>query len=62
MWTPFQNEHLFGGTGYFWLHGRTGYQYKYTEEDLKNLKKTCIANPLTHCVFDNASIDKDGSH
>jgi len=35
---------------------------KYTEEYLKNLKKSCVANPLTDCVFDNVSMEKDASH
>jgi len=36
---PFKNEPLPGKVGYFRLHGKTGYRYKYTDSDLEELKK-----------------------
>ena len=31
---PFQSDSVYGNCFYWRLHGRTGYQYRYTEEDL----------------------------
>jgi len=36
---PFKNEPFPGKIGYFRLHGKTGYRYKYTDSDLEKLKK-----------------------
>ncbi|KPL02865.1 MAG: hypothetical protein AMJ73_08070 [candidate division Zixibacteria bacterium SM1_73] len=36
---PFGNEPLPCKIGYFRLHGKTGYRYKYTDSDLEELKK-----------------------
>ena len=36
---PFKNEPLPCKIGYFRLHGKTGYRYKYTDSDLEELKK-----------------------
>ena len=35
---PFQSAPLFGDSLYWRLHGRTGYRYRYTEEDLIELE------------------------
>ncbi len=47
------------GLGYFRLHGRTGYRYKYTDRDLRELLK--LAGSLRPCYvhFNNISILED---
>ena len=35
---PFQSDPAYGNTLYWRLHGRTGYRYRYTEEDLTELE------------------------
>jgi uncharacterized protein YecE (DUF72 family) len=36
---PFKNKPFSGKIGYFRLHGKTGYRYKYSDSDLEKLKK-----------------------
>jgi uncharacterized protein YecE (DUF72 family) len=37
---PFKDKFLYGQVRYFRLHGKTGYRYRYTEQDLELLKKS----------------------
>jgi uncharacterized protein YecE (DUF72 family) len=37
---PFQSEPAYGRELYWRLHGRTGYRYRYTEQDLAELEET----------------------
>jgi uncharacterized protein YecE (DUF72 family) len=42
---PFKNISFPGEIGYFRLHGKTGYRYKYTDSDLEELAKI-VRSPL----------------
>ena len=42
---------------YFRLHGRTGYRYRYTDEDLHRLRTWCTAG--TYCLFNNMTMAED---
>jgi uncharacterized protein YecE (DUF72 family) len=55
---PFKNEPFPGKLGYFRLHGKTGYRYRYTDSDLGELRKTVSSSlrrdlPLTQKSFDS---------
>lgn len=56
---PFQMKPVTQKTGYFRLHGRTGYRYRYTAEDLSDLSKmTCLHQPA-YVLFNNLSMWDD---
>jgi uncharacterized protein YecE (DUF72 family) len=50
---PFKNTPYPQKIGYLRLHGRGGYRYKYTNSDLKELKKICGRFPEVYCMFNN---------
>ena len=50
---PFQRLPTWGEPAYFRLHGRTGYRYHYTDEDLLQLKTWCEQYPEVYCLFNN---------
>jgi len=54
---PFKSEPVFGDTLYWRLHGRTGYRYRYTDEDLMELRArlNARANPgkPNYIMFNN---------
>lgn len=53
---PFQSDPVYGDALYWRLHGRTGYQYRYTEDDLAELQlKLCAYShlPGPHFVMFN---------
>lgn len=56
---PFKNKPLYGEINYFRLHGRTGYRYRYTENDLNELKDKCASRPLSYCLFNNVPMFED---
>ena len=53
---PFQRLPVTGGLAYFRLHGRTGYSYRFTEEDLLWLKEQCEPFGEVYCLFNNVSM------
>ena len=55
---PFKNEALFGDMDYFRLHGIGGYQYTYTDDELKELKKKTGRKPA-YVMFNNTSMKED---
>ncbi len=55
---PFVHRPVRGGTHYYRLHGRTGYRYRYTDEDLQELATFCTAR-TTYCLFNNVSMWED---
>jgi len=50
---PFQRLPVTGGLAYFRLHGKTGYSYRFTEEDLIWLKGQCEPFSEVYCLFNN---------
>jgi len=56
---PFKNPSVHGVPAYFRLHGRTGYRYRYTDDDLLQLKEWCEAHPEVYCLFNNVTMWDD---
>jgi len=56
---PFPQHPTTPGLGYFRLHGRTGYRYRYTEADLQALLKMARAFVQCSVLFNNISMLKD---
>ena len=55
---PFKNVQLHGNVNYFRLHGKTGYRYEYTDEDLQEMSRM-IDRDTAYCMFNNISMDDD---
>ena len=55
---PFQNAQLHGEMNYFRLHGKTGYRYEYSDEDLAELLEM-VNRDTAFCMFNNISMDDD---
>ncbi len=55
---PFKRESVFGQFQYFRLHGKRGYSYRYSDEELKELKEWCKRKP-TYCLFNNVYMWED---
>jgi uncharacterized protein YecE (DUF72 family) len=53
---PLQRPSVWGERAYFRLHGRTGYRYRYTDEDLDQLLEWCRLYPEGCCLFNNISM------
>ncbi len=53
---PFQRMPVTGGLAYFRLHGKTGYNYRFTEEDLLWLREQCEPFSEVYCLFNNVSM------
>jgi uncharacterized protein YecE (DUF72 family) len=56
---PFQQQPIAAGLGYFRLHGRTGYRYRYTDGDLKRLLELARSRPACYVFFNNISMLED---
>jgi uncharacterized protein YecE (DUF72 family) len=56
---PFHSAPCTSGVRYFRLHGRTGYRYRYTDEDLRCLLNWCV-EPC-YCLFNNITMLDDGA-
>jgi uncharacterized protein YecE (DUF72 family) len=62
---PFKNEPFACKTGYFRLHGKTGYRYKYTDSDLGELAKKAQSSlrkkdyNLVYFMFNNVYMFED---
>ena len=57
---PFQRLPVTPRLAYFRLHGRTGYRYRYTDEDLECLLGWCRRFDEVYCLFNNVSMWEDG--
>ena len=57
---PFKQKPVYGKINYFRLHGRPKYDlhYKYTDQDLFQLKKFCDRN-MNYVLFNNLSMFED---
>jgi len=54
---PFKSDPPSLGPRYFRLHGLTGYPYRFTGNDLEDLKGKCSED--CYCLFDNVSMKGD---
>ncbi|MDR7595090.1 MAG: DUF72 domain-containing protein [Armatimonadota bacterium] len=54
---PFVARSVFGHFRYYRLHGRGGYRYRYTEEDLRELRGWC--QEPAYVLFNNVSMWED---
>lgn len=58
---PFKNPPVTSGSAYFRLHGRQGYPYRYTDEDLHQLLTFCGPFEEVYCLFNNISMWDDAT-
>ena len=61
---PFSAEPTYGEAIYFRLHGRGGYRYRYTDEDLSDLRKICerhrdAGRSPIYVMFNNTAMRQD---
>jgi uncharacterized protein YecE (DUF72 family) len=56
---PFQQIPVAGPFGYFRLHGRTGYRYRYSDQDLEQLREMAGKHALCYVLFNNISMLED---
>lgn len=56
---PLQQIPATAGLGYFRLHGKTGYRYRYTDDDLKRLLELVRSLPACYVLFNNISMLAD---
>lgn len=54
---PFKEKSVYGKPLYFRLHGKGGYRYDYSTEELKELLKMCKED--AYCLFNNTSMYKN---
>ncbi len=58
---PFKAETVSGEFSYFRLHGISGYNYRYTDRDLRKLKVKCEEKSEIYCMFNNVYMFEDAS-
>jgi len=56
---PFQGLPVTAGIAYLRLHGRTGYRYRHSDEDLRQLLAWCQEYPTAYVLFNNVSMWED---
>jgi uncharacterized protein YecE (DUF72 family) len=56
---PFRVVPVSGGVRYFRLHGLKGYRYRYTDEDLRELKAKWSVGEAIYFMFNNISMMED---
>ncbi len=56
---PFQGLPATATIAYFRLHGRTGYSYRFSDADLKQLAAWCREYEIAYCMFNNISMWED---
>lgn len=56
---PFEQHPTTSGLGYFRLHGRTGYRYRYTDLDLECLLKELAGLTPCYVLFNNLAMRDD---
>jgi len=55
---PFKKRPVYGDIFYFRLHGKGGYNYKYTDKDFKDLKSLVKEKP-SYVLFNNVYMWED---
>jgi uncharacterized protein YecE (DUF72 family) len=56
---PFKGAATHGVIRYYRLHGITGYQYRFTDDDLEKLQEICVSRRDVYCLFNNVSMLED---
>jgi uncharacterized protein YecE (DUF72 family) len=56
---PFQQSPAAGPFGYFRLHGRTGYRYRYSDQELEQLREMAGKHASCYVLFNNISMLED---
>ena len=56
---PFQQNPVSGPFGYFRLHGRTGYRYRYSDQELEQLREMAEKHPSCYVLFNNLTMLED---
>jgi uncharacterized protein YecE (DUF72 family) len=56
---PFQQAPATAGLGYFRLHGKAGYRYRYSDDDLARLLELAGWRPACYVLFNNISMLED---
>ncbi len=56
---PFLRLPVTDKIAYFRLHGRTGYRYRYTDGDLRQLLAWCSVYEEVYCLFNNVTMWED---
>ena len=56
---PLKHRPVTGGTGYFRLHGVTGYRYRHADEDLERLLDIAAGFDTAYCLFNNMAMLED---
>ena len=56
---PFQQQPVTPGMGYLRLHGRTGYRYRYSDEDMESLSEMARGYLPCYVLFNNISMLED---
>jgi uncharacterized protein YecE (DUF72 family) len=56
---PFRQNPVAGPFGYFRLHGRTGYRYRYNDQELEQLREMAGKHPSCYVLFNNTSMLED---
>lgn len=54
---PFKGKSVYGTPKYFRLHGKNGYQYDYSIEELHELREMCKND--AYCLFNNTEMYKN---
>ncbi|MEW6569878.1 MAG: DUF72 domain-containing protein [Nitrospirota bacterium] len=58
---PFTSSSMYGESFYYRLHGRGGYRYKYTKEDLEHLQRLIPAEKSGYVMFNNIYMFEDAA-
>ncbi len=56
---PFRDRQLAGSIRYFRLHGKGGFRYRYTDQELAWLKDQIDPTTITYLMFNNLSMAED---
>ncbi|HID94254.1 MAG TPA: DUF72 domain-containing protein, partial [bacterium (Candidatus Stahlbacteria)] len=56
---PFKRKETHGELKYYRLHGKGGYRYKYSDEELKELLEFARADKPTYVMFNNVYMFDD---
>lgn len=56
---PFVKRPAPGSVAYFRMHGKSGYGYRYRDDDLRQLLTWCHDYDRVYCLFNNASMWED---
>ena len=56
---PFHQSPAAGPFGYFRLHGRTGYRYRYSDQELEQLREMAGKHAPCYVLFNNISMLQD---